>query len=90
MDAALQRIGSDDMAATERVARALRYGVKHAGRAGAAMLPTLLQALPARFQQTRQPVYMCVPAHGTHGRLRIGTLWSDVFALMCTLRGNCT
>ena len=43
---------------TEHVLRTLRYGIKHAGRAAAQLLPTLLEVLPARFGATRHSAFL--------------------------------
>ncbi|KAI8470335.1 MAG: armadillo-type protein [Monoraphidium minutum] len=51
-------LGSEE--GLERVCRALRQGIKAAGLSGLQLLPALLQALPARFQQTRHPALLYV------------------------------
>ncbi|KAG2431638.1 hypothetical protein HYH02_013215 [Chlamydomonas schloesseri] len=45
---------------TEHVLRTLRYGIKHAGRAAAQLLPTLLEVLPARFGATRHSAFLFI------------------------------
>ncbi|KAG2426913.1 hypothetical protein HXX76_012699 [Chlamydomonas incerta] len=45
---------------TEHTLRTLRYGIKHAGRAAAQLLPTLLEVLPARFGATRHSAFLFI------------------------------
>lgn len=59
LDALLLAVG-DDGEAAEQVSRALRYGIKSSGAACAALLPALLEALPARFRQSRQPAFLYI------------------------------
>eukprot|EP00882_Tetradesmus_deserticola_P022606 GHRQ01024536.1.p2 GENE.GHRQ01024536.1~~GHRQ01024536.1.p2 ORF type:complete len:141 (+),score=73.44 GHRQ01024536.1:706-1128(+) len=59
LDVALLR-GAADRSAVERLCRVLRYGIKASGKACAPLLPTLLETLPGRFQQTRHPAFMYV------------------------------
>uniref|UniRef100_A0A383V7P9 Importin N-terminal domain-containing protein n=1 Tax=Tetradesmus obliquus TaxID=3088 RepID=A0A383V7P9_TETOB len=59
LDVALLR-GATDRSAVERLCRVLRYGIKASGKSCAPLLPTLLETLPGRFQQTRHPAFMYV------------------------------
>ncbi|KAF6259150.1 armadillo-type protein [Scenedesmus sp. NREL 46B-D3] len=59
LDVALLR-GAADRSTVERLCRVLRYGIKASGKACAPLLPTLLETLPGRFQQTRHPAFMYV------------------------------
>lgn len=50
LNVAFTKAGNDKHA-IERLCRALRYGLKASGKSCSNMLPILLEALPARFQQ---------------------------------------
>ena len=49
----MSRCGPEEQMVVERACRALRTGIKGAGKAAAPLLPTLFDVLPSRFRSTR-------------------------------------
>lgn len=58
LDSIFQRCSPSEDRLLERTCRALRIGIKVAGKATDRMLPMLLEVLPQRFRQTRHSAFL--------------------------------